>query len=92
MDLSKLPDLCRLLENVCTARDFLLEVGGAEDKSLAEFMVIPIRTIELCLNILPLGVPASLHWRRGQRYEQSSQAHQTVPCGRPHQVPGTHQS
>ena len=40
MDLSKLPDLCKLLENVCTARDFLLEVGGEEDKSLAGFMVI----------------------------------------------------
>ena len=53
MDLSKLPDLCRLLENVCTARDFLLEVGGPGDKSLAEFTVIPIRTIELCLNIFP---------------------------------------
>ena len=34
-----LPDLCKLLENVCTARDFLLEVGGPGDKSLAGFMV-----------------------------------------------------
>ena len=39
MELSKLPDLCKLLENVCTARDFLLEVGGPGDKSLAGFMV-----------------------------------------------------
>ena len=44
MDLSKLPDLCKLLENVCTARDFLLEVGGPGDKSLADFMVIIITT------------------------------------------------
>ena len=43
MDLSKLPDLCRLLENVCTARDFLLEVGGQEDRSLPEFMVNIVR-------------------------------------------------
>ena len=93
MDLSKLPDLCRLLENVCTARDFLLEVGGPGDKSLAEFMVILIRTIEQSVfNIFSLGVPASLYRRRGQFQEQSSQAHQTVPRGRPHQVPGTHQS
>ena len=39
LELSKLPDLCKLLENVCTARDFLLEVGGPADKSLAGFMV-----------------------------------------------------
>ena len=39
MELSKLPDLCKLLENVCTARDFLLEVGGQPDKPLSEFMV-----------------------------------------------------
>ena len=45
MDLSKLPDLCRLLENVCTARDFLLEVGGAGDRALAGFMVIIVTTI-----------------------------------------------
>ena len=39
MELSKLPDLCKLLENVCTARDFLLEVGGQPDKPLSGFMV-----------------------------------------------------
>jgi len=38
MELSKLPDLCKLLENVCTARDFLLEVGGQPDKPLSGFM------------------------------------------------------
>ena len=40
LELQQLPDLCKLLENVCTARDFLLEVGGEGDKSLADFMVI----------------------------------------------------
>ena len=39
-DLKLLPDLCQLLESVCTARDFLLEIGGKPEKSLVEFMVI----------------------------------------------------
>ena len=34
-----MPDLCQLLESVCTARDFLLEVGGEEERSLSQFMV-----------------------------------------------------
>ena len=42
MDLSKLPDLCRLLENVCTARDFLLEVGGGQ-VSAGQIQLIPRR-------------------------------------------------
>ena len=45
MELKQLPDLCLLLESVCTARDFLLEVGGPGDRSLAGFMVINIRPI-----------------------------------------------
>ena len=43
--MGELPDLCKLLESVCTARDFLLEVGGEGDKSLAGFMVIIVRTV-----------------------------------------------
>ena len=39
MELRQLPDLCLLLESVCTARDFLLEVGGEQDRSLPHFMV-----------------------------------------------------
>ena len=37
-----LPDLCRLLESVCTAKDFLLEIGSSlePDASLLDFMVI----------------------------------------------------
>ena len=34
-----LPDLCQLLESVSTARDFLVEIGGRQDRSLVEFMV-----------------------------------------------------
>ena len=41
--MGELPDLCKLLESVCTARDFLLEVGGEEDSSLPEFMVNIVR-------------------------------------------------
>ena len=39
LELRELPDLCQLLESVCTARDFLLEVGGDPDTSLPAFMV-----------------------------------------------------
>ena len=39
LELRELPDLCQLLESVCTARDFLLEVGGDSDTSLPAFMV-----------------------------------------------------
>ena len=38
-EVKQLPDLCKLLESVTTARDFLLEIGGSPDKSLVEFMV-----------------------------------------------------
>ena len=46
-DLKLLPDLCQLLESVCTARDFLLEIGGKPEKSLVEFMVIA-NSISIC--------------------------------------------
>ena len=38
LELRQCPDLCKLLESVCTARDFLREVGGEEEESLPEFM------------------------------------------------------
>ena len=38
-ELRQLPDLVLLLENVCTARDFLLKIGGTPEASLVEFMV-----------------------------------------------------
>ena len=40
MELHQLPDLCQLLESVCTARDFLLEVGGDPDTSLPAFIQV----------------------------------------------------
>jgi len=38
-ELKLLPDLCSLLENVCTARDFLVEIGGDGQASLVQFMM-----------------------------------------------------
>ena len=42
-----LPDLCLLLESVCTAKDFLLEIGASlePDASLLDFMVILVSSV-----------------------------------------------
>ena len=45
LELRDLPDLCRLLESLCTARDFLLKVGGEENNSLSLFMVNVLHVI-----------------------------------------------
>ena len=66
MELRQLPDLCQLLESVCTARDFLLEVGGEQDRSLPQFMVNIILNLPVsyanfyrpnCVSTLEMKVP-----------------------------------
>ena len=59
-----MPDLCLLLESVCTARDFLLEVGGEEERSLPQFMVNIIINIMISSQLLNLGKTSTIHWRR----------------------------
>ena len=59
-----MPDLCLLLESVCTARDFLLEVGGEEERSLPQFMVNIIMNIMISSQLLNLGKTPTIHWRR----------------------------
>ena len=46
-DVKLLPDLCLLLESVCTAKDFLLEIGASmePDASLLDFMVFRVHLI-----------------------------------------------